>query len=701
MRIDDSRPRDLDLETNVRAEPRSAARVPDAGVRRDFPETSSDRDPPELLAFYAGLRAEAASPTRADALGASRDAVAQGRMDAVRDAYAGPYSACGERVTARPMFRLNQGANEASMQAHARQLDAIASRVGCSGVMVRNGCASPRELVKVTQALIDAGKLPGGSGDAAARIRQMQWTWGIGVDCAGYTRRSFLAANGLSERQTAGLGLASLGNEAFRGLDKNPHFAKVAPSDMRPGDLVTLDPKPGGRWGHNLVVRSNTVADDAAKAAFAAQHGPLAKAFLQGFGPFHMIEVDSSWGAGATGADYGGFRRDTWIYDALDARVGLPRPDEPPGGVRRVEERPGLRRRLPRGLPREGGSMRRALFVLVCVALTLATPRARAGAIVPGAAPSREHRWGTVMVYGREIIDRTTLEQAIVGVEWDLQRRRVVRRIEVERMPFATGSMQATRIGDETYVVFGAACGDSQPALLYTLDASGHVLERTTLGDGCGPAIVANDAHLVVGLYEAETPILPPDRSTGWQPREAYHVRVFDRATRRIVGARIFRGDVLFAPKLGMTAQVLALRGARVFVSLPMIDKARIVAARLPSLVTEAQADLDVPREPEASASIASYDGGILALAGAWFELSDDLVVRKRRSLSEPPASFVAVEPHSERVFVDRAAPRGIAATVIGAELRAESMTWAWGRAVALDAAADGSGRAGILIVPR
>ena len=91
---------------------------------------------------------------------------------------------------------------------------------------------------------------------------------------------------------------------------------------MRPGDLVTLDPKPGGRWGHNLVVRGNTVADEAAKAAFAAQHGPLAKAFLQGFGPYHMIEVDSSWGAGAAGADYGGFRRDTWIYDASTREWG-------------------------------------------------------------------------------------------------------------------------------------------------------------------------------------------------------------------------------------------------------------------------------------------------------------------------------------------------------------------------------------------
>lgn len=31
--------------------------------------------------------------------------------------------------------------------------------------------------------------------------------------------------------------------------------------------------------------------------------------------PFHLIHVDSSWGAGLYGKDHGGFRRDTWIFD--------------------------------------------------------------------------------------------------------------------------------------------------------------------------------------------------------------------------------------------------------------------------------------------------------------------------------------------------------------------------------------------------
>src|SRR4051812_28325074 len=77
------------------------------------------------------------------------------------------------------------------------------------------------------------------------------------------------------------------------------------------------------------------------------------------------------------------------------------------------------------------------------------------GAIVPGAPPSREHRWGTVMIYGREVKSRATLDQAIVGVEWDAFMKRVVRRFEIDRMPFQTGSVQAARNGDDTFVVFG------------------------------------------------------------------------------------------------------------------------------------------------------------------------------------------------------------------------------------------------------
>lgn len=51
--------------------------------------------------------------------------------------------------------------------------------------------------------------------------------------------------------------------------------------------------------------------------------------FLQGTRPFHRYTVDSSWGAGEQGNDYGGFRRDTWIYDAGSGRWATFTPDAP------------------------------------------------------------------------------------------------------------------------------------------------------------------------------------------------------------------------------------------------------------------------------------------------------------------------------------------------------------------------------------
>jgi len=321
--------------------------------------------------------------------------------------------------------------------------------------------------------------------------------------------------------------------------------------------------------------------------------------------------------------------------------------------------------------------------------------------VVPGAAPSREHRWGTVVVYGIDILDPVTQEQAIVGVEWDLFAKSVVRRVEVERMPFATGTVRAARVGDETFLVFGSVVG-ADAATLYALDAAGHLVEKIALSDGDGPAIAANESFVVVGLYEKREPVLAPDHATGWQPRSVYHVRVFDRATRRIVGARVFRGDVLLAAKWHKTRQALALQAGRVFVALPMIDNARLIAARLPSLATEAQLDLEVPHEPEASSSLAAYNGGIVALTDDfWFELSPDLAVKKRRALPGLSAAFVAIEPHTNRLFVDGDAPPGLAATSAARHaLYAQSLTWAWGHAVALGASFDEPPVPTLLVVP-
>jgi len=63
-------------------------------------------------------------------------------------------------------------------------------------------------------------------------------------------------------------------------------------------------------------------ADAEQRAAMTARYPVEAAAFLASAGPHHVLEVDSSWGAGSEGSAYGGYRRDTWIYDASTKKWG-------------------------------------------------------------------------------------------------------------------------------------------------------------------------------------------------------------------------------------------------------------------------------------------------------------------------------------------------------------------------------------------
>jgi hypothetical protein len=233
------------------------------------------------------------------------------------------------------MFRMGGGANAESAKAHRPELEAIARRAGCfdSAFGATHGCGAPRDVVRVTQALIDAGKLPKGPGSLEQRIRSMQWEWGVGVDCARYSREALTAANGLSDGK---LRMYASGTEGFRDMDhplpatpKNPHpldkreaWKRVDVKDCRPGDLITLDPKPPETVGHNVAVYSNEVLSADQQAALSKKDPKVAELFTSP-GPFRRIKVDSSWGAGSEGADYGGFRRESWLYDESTKQWGF------------------------------------------------------------------------------------------------------------------------------------------------------------------------------------------------------------------------------------------------------------------------------------------------------------------------------------------------------------------------------------------
>lgn len=248
------------------------------------------------------------------------DVAVQQRLDAFRDRFSGPYDVAGTEVSARPMFRMNtpDAHNAKKMLAHAPELAQICVKAGIGSAAgpARFGRCSPEQLVKVTQALIDAGKLPPADKEHANlenRIRGMQWEWGIGVDCAGYTQQAAAAAHGDAGK----IFKANLMGDIFSGMMGDKRFESVDPTRIRPGDVIHLDAQRQGDVGHNVICHAHAILSEEARAALLRESSPTGaegKDFLRGAGPFHTFEVDSSWGAG-DGDMVGGFRRDTWLYD--------------------------------------------------------------------------------------------------------------------------------------------------------------------------------------------------------------------------------------------------------------------------------------------------------------------------------------------------------------------------------------------------
>lgn len=280
-------------------------------------------DAPEYAAFLRNVGQEALRPELDRSERIEQKAVARAdveiraRLDAFRSTFAGPYVVDGKTVQARPMFRMNGGFNDKQMASRYGELQAICARAHLPPAAAFNcsmGRPTPEQLVKVTQALIDAGKLPPGTDDSLElRIRQMQWSWGIGVDCAGYTEQAARAARGAQAAPPSH-------GDAFSGMKNDPRMQKVDVADIRPGDVIHLDPPRGESVGHNVVVYDHEVAGYDDRVAIASR-GPDAADFVKGPGPFHILQVDSSWGAD-DGRDYGGMRRDTWIYDEGTKRWG-------------------------------------------------------------------------------------------------------------------------------------------------------------------------------------------------------------------------------------------------------------------------------------------------------------------------------------------------------------------------------------------
>lgn len=257
-----------------------------------------------------GLSPAAASFVRAQG---SASAEVHQKLNALHARYSGPFQVDGQSVSAAPMFRMNGGYNADTVKQNEKTLRALCGKAGLGGVvgMCLAGRATPAQLVKVTQLLIDEGHLPGGDAPLAQQIRQMQWKFGLGLDCVGYTWQAVQDVH--QGRGKAALPDAQRANSLPRRLHEQ--FVKKPAEQARPGDVINLVATNPKEPGHNVIVRDNQTLDGVRQRELSAK-SPAARAWLLDAGPIQVIDVDSSWGAGPSGASYGGVRCDTWLYNA-------------------------------------------------------------------------------------------------------------------------------------------------------------------------------------------------------------------------------------------------------------------------------------------------------------------------------------------------------------------------------------------------
>jgi hypothetical protein len=212
-------------------------------------------------------------------------------------------------------------AQETRVVKNTKELQDIAGSLGIGTQSVREiqvGRGTPSQVHALTQALLDAGKLPPAAKDesTSVRVRRMMCDYGIGLDCAGYSQQALLAAHGITRAQ---VGLDhDVTNESLSNLSR-AHFARVAPEDARAGDVLALGPPRGDTVGHRLVVfeRHEASAEELQRYRAVSQGGSL------GTGRVTVLSVDSSFGSNGDPAQ-GGVQRQTWLYDGKQWGTVIP-----------------------------------------------------------------------------------------------------------------------------------------------------------------------------------------------------------------------------------------------------------------------------------------------------------------------------------------------------------------------------------------
>jgi hypothetical protein len=303
--------------------PRDTSSLPDlpdvhAGLLARATQSASTPHP--LLA--TGLKAADLEPTLD-----SETRTVMARLDAFMQAAKPTYHIPGEGdVAVAVPFRLwsnppGYPQQEKVVQSHAHEREVIARASGIPAAQIAAipfGRGTPESIHKLTQALIDAGKLPPPSlGETpTSRVRHMMCDWRIGLDCAGYTQQAFLAAHALT-RAKAGFD-ADVTQEGLFNLPTNSRFSRVAPSDASSGDIIALDHPPQERFGHRVMVFEH---HPMSQQEISQLRGSEDDRALLRSGRVSVFLVDSSWGAGGD-PDQGGAYRAQWVHDAASDRWG-------------------------------------------------------------------------------------------------------------------------------------------------------------------------------------------------------------------------------------------------------------------------------------------------------------------------------------------------------------------------------------------
>jgi hypothetical protein len=278
--------------------------TPPASGRRTAP---SIPEPPEwtarVLAFVAAVEAP-------------KDAKDVETTRRIRDFYAQfdvAIPSRGDRVTIP--FRINDDDTPECVRELAAKLRGDPATRFIEQVVVGRG--TPDQITAIIQALDrrDPTLFRGSPDSVRAQLVRL----GIGIDCAGSVQLALFASRGLDERSgPSTLHFRNRLLDNFSSLAHNAAFVRVSdPTELRPGDVLSLGAPPWDQYGHKVIVADRrtatlTVADAAdltPRRAIAAGHEVV------------LLDVASSWGGDGPGEH-------TWAFDPQSgawASVGMGR----------------------------------------------------------------------------------------------------------------------------------------------------------------------------------------------------------------------------------------------------------------------------------------------------------------------------------------------------------------------------------------